>query len=357
MRTENLHWLATKGITLTGYHGVTHPSQPNYLAAIGGDYFGMQNDDFNMVDANISTVIDLLEQKGISWGEYQEDMPYSGFQGDGWVNQENGKEDYVRKHNPAVIYNANGGREDRLEYMKNMTMFYEDLRNDALPQWMFVTPNMTSDAHDSDIATAGRWTRSFLEPLLEDPKFMRNTLVLVTFDENEEFQIPNRVFSILLGDAVPPALVGTTDANYYNHYSEIATVEANWDLYSLGRFDVGANIFEFVAAQTGDAAPRAWNANAEGGQSSYTVEPLEDTYFNASYGGVFNTWGGNRRYPAPNLNLPAPARPVLPSIVEAWSGSSAPNYYDGRLEIPDGQHPPADYVPLAFGVPNDELNL
>lgn len=39
----NLAWLAKKGITLTNYNGVTHPSEPNYVAAIGGDYFGMDN--------------------------------------------------------------------------------------------------------------------------------------------------------------------------------------------------------------------------------------------------------------------------------------------------------------------------
>ena len=57
---------------------------------------------------------------------------------------------------------------------------------------------------------------------------MQNTLVLITFDENETYSIENRVFSILLGDVVPQSLIGTTDSNYYNHYSEISTVEANW---------------------------------------------------------------------------------------------------------------------------------
>ena len=40
--------------------------------------------------------------------------------------------------------------------------------------------------------------------------------------------LENRVFSVLLGDVVPTELEGTTDNNYYNHYSEISTVEANW---------------------------------------------------------------------------------------------------------------------------------
>ncbi|KAK7987412.1 hypothetical protein PG989_007727 [Apiospora arundinis] len=340
---ENLNWLAKKGITLSGYHAVTHPSEPNYISAIGGDYFGMQNDNFNQIAQNVSTVIDLLEDKGISWAEYQEDMPFSGFSGKQWVNQQNGKNDYVRKHNPAVIYNSAAGQIDRLASMKNLSMFYTDLQNDALPQWMFITPNMTSDAHDSDIQTAGTWTRNFLEPLLEDKKFMKNTLVLVTFDENETYSIQNRVMGILLGDAVPAEQVGTTDSNFYNHYSEIATVEANWDLHTLGRFDVGANVFQLVADKTGDTV-RSWSASKAGG-----VE-LSQRYFNYSYAGAFNTHGGNQRYPAPNLSNcggKTHNRTILPSIKELWSGSSAPVYYSPKLEIPDGLHPPSGYAPVS----------
>ena len=62
------------------------------------DYFGLDGDAFNAVPQNVSTVVDLLEDKGISWGFYQEDQPYSGFQGFAWVNQQNGANDYVRKH-------------------------------------------------------------------------------------------------------------------------------------------------------------------------------------------------------------------------------------------------------------------
>ena len=39
----NLQWLASKGITLNNYFGVTHPSEPNYVASVGGDNFGMDN--------------------------------------------------------------------------------------------------------------------------------------------------------------------------------------------------------------------------------------------------------------------------------------------------------------------------
>jgi hypothetical protein len=131
----NLAWLAKKGITLSNYNGVTHPSEPNYVASIGGDNFGMDNDDFNQIPGNVSSIIDLLEDKGIAWSQYQEDMPYSGFEGKAWINQQTKANDYVRKHNPAVIYDANTSAE-RLAKNKNLTQFYSDLEAKKLPQWI-----------------------------------------------------------------------------------------------------------------------------------------------------------------------------------------------------------------------------
>ena len=90
--------MGSQGITLTNYHGVIHPSQPNYVAAVGGDTHGVKDSKHVYhIEPTVKTVVDLLDAKKISWGEYQEDMPYSGFEAN-WLNQENGKNDYVRKH-------------------------------------------------------------------------------------------------------------------------------------------------------------------------------------------------------------------------------------------------------------------
>lgn len=340
----NFDFFAKKGITLSNYFGVTHPSQPNYVAAIAGDYFGMQNDDFIRTDINVSTVVDLLDHRHISWAHYQEDMPYSGFEGMGWVNQKNGANDYVRKHNPAIMYDSVTHYEQRLSQIKNLSMidtsrsmFHKDLREDKLPQWMFITPNMTSDGHDTSVTVAGKWCRKFLEPLLEDKNFMKKTLVLLTWDENESYARRNNIMGILLGDAVPKELVGTKDNNFYNHYSEIATVEANWDLPTLGRWDVGANVFQWVAEKTGDKL-RKWSSE----------EKLQSMYYNYSQAGVFNTDGGNQRYPAPNLALDKSfsGRPILQSIKDTWANSKLPTYYEDTVEVPDGLHPPKGYEPI-----------
>ncbi|KAL1584045.1 hypothetical protein WHR41_08176 [Cladosporium halotolerans] len=375
----NLQWLASQGISVNNYFGVTHPSMPNYIASIGGDTFGCDNDDFKQIDANVSTLIDLLEDKGISWSSYQEDMPYSGFEGKAYVNQQTKANDYVRKHNPPVIFDANTTPE-RLSAQKNISMinkdasmFHKDLAEGKLPQWMFITPNMTSDGHDTSVTTAGQWCRDLLEPLINDKKssFWDRTLVLLTFDESETYTKSNRVFSILLGDAVPKHLHGTKDDSYYNHYSEIATVEANWDLHTLGRFDVGANVFDFVGKKTGDHI-RPWAAATDANPS---------IFFNSSYAGPLNENFETAPYEAPNVNIKSPGsgRTVLPAIVEKWGGKSLPTppkygmgpgpaappapgkkpgkenppkpgdeasnatYYTDKVEIPDGQHPPPGF--------------
>ncbi|RCI07913.1 hypothetical protein L249_5888 [Ophiocordyceps polyrhachis-furcata BCC 54312] len=336
----NFNFFANKGISLSNYYAVTHPSQPNYMASIAGDYFGMDNDKFSMAPANISTVIDLLESKDISWGLYQEDMPFSGYEGRHFVNLDNGANDYVRRHNPAVLHNSIASSEQRLSQIKNLSMtdperslFHRDLEANALPQWMFITPNMTSDGHDSSVTVAGEWCRRFLEPLMSDERFMNRTLVLISWDETETYATRNQVLAILVGDSVPKELVGSEDESFYSHYSAIATVSANWDLPTLGRWDVGANVFGFVAKVTGDEV-RPWSSET----------PLEDWAWNSSYDGLFNREGGNHVVPSPNLENHS-RRPILPCIHGVWKDSGAPTYYTDDIHPFDGRRPPPGYTP------------
>jgi acid phosphatase len=141
----NLAWLAKKGISLTNYFAVTHPSMPNYAASISGDYYGINHDDMVNIPSNVSTLVDLLEDKGVSWGEYQEDMPSIGFQGKEYDNPKTGANMYVRKHNPAVLHDSVAQKQDRLARIKPLSLFNDQLKANTLPQWMFITPNMTSD--------------------------------------------------------------------------------------------------------------------------------------------------------------------------------------------------------------------
>lgn len=309
----NLQFLATQGITLTNYFAVTHPSEPNYVAAVGGDHFGMDGDDFIRIPSNVSTIVDLLDIKSISWAEYQEGLPYAGFQGFNYSNQVNFANDYVRKHNPLVIFDSITNNPTRLELIKNFTAFNADLAAQTLPQWSFITPNMTNDGHDTNVTFAGNWARTFLTPLLNNSYFMNNTLVVLTFDEDETYTSPNKMFTVLLGGAIPTSLHGTTDSTFYNHYSMISTVSANWGLPSLGRWDCGANILQLVANKTNYVN---------------SVVNLTALYFNTSYPGPLSDSKFVPVWPVPDtLATCASGKGVLGSIVSTWGNSSGTYNY------------------------------
>ncbi|KAH3901550.1 related to Probable acid phosphatase [Saccharomycodes ludwigii] len=302
---DDLNWLAEQGITLTNYWALTHPSEPNYMASVGGDYFSLNDDRFISLPKNVSTIADLLDEGGISWAEYQEDIPFSGFQGFNYSNQVTFANDYVRKHNPLMLYESVTSNSTRLSLIKNQTEFTKDLEEQKLPQYMIWTPNMLNDGHDTTIKYAGNWTRTFLEPLLENEYFMNDTLILLTFDENENYGMQNTVFSVLLGGVIPDELKGTNDDTFYDHYSQIATVEANWDLYCLGRNDVDANIFSLVAEAAGISNKEV--------DTTYKLN--NDTY-------VGYLLDDQLDLPAPNVSaVNMNGKGVLPTIVDTWKST------------------------------------
>ncbi|KAK4141547.1 uncharacterized protein C8A04DRAFT_30917 [Dichotomopilus funicola] len=308
----NMQWIASQGILLNNYFAVTHPSEPNYAAVLGGDTFGMENDDFITLPSNISTVVDLLDTKSISWGAYQEHLPYPGFLGFNFSNQETFANDYVRKHNPLALYSSITDNSTKTAQIKSFVNLTSDIHNKKLPQWSFVTPNMVNDGHDTNITFAASWARSFIEPLLKNSYVSDKTLIVLSFDENEDYPTPNRVYTVLLGGAIPKELHGTTDDAFYTHYSTISTVSANWDLPSLGRWDCGANVLALVANKTGYR-----NAAVE----------VDGLYLNVSYPGpVSDSKYTAGWWPAPDTKAKCSSgNGVLKAVVDKW-GSQAATY-------------------------------
>ena len=306
---EDMQFFMSQGITLTNYWAQTHPSSPNYVAVVGGSYFGSYDNSYRLLPESVPTVADLLETKDISWGEYQEDQPFTGFTGYNYSRQSDYADAYVRKHNPLVFFETVTNYPNRLANIKNFTEFEKDVSANALPQWAFITPNMTNDAHDTDIEFAGKWTRGFLEPLLNNEEFMKNNLIILTFDENDTYAKKNTILAILLGGAVPENLKGTTDDTYYNHYSNIATCEANWELPHLGRGDVDANVFKFIADDL-----------------NIPVSEFDTTnqYNNFSAPGFFSDKSLGVGVPQLNATGAGGAR-ILPALLEVFADSSDVN--------------------------------
>jgi phospholipase C len=105
-----LNKLADKYVMADHYYGVTHPSMPNYIAAIAGDNFGIQDDeDENVENLDAKNLVDQLESKGVRWGAYMETLPPDK-QARYWPTKVDDQgatvpiKLYARKHNPFVLF-------------------------------------------------------------------------------------------------------------------------------------------------------------------------------------------------------------------------------------------------------------
>jgi phospholipase C len=244
MQNAYMKSLATDGIYLYNYHGITHPSQPNYIASIAGSTMGVDDDSSQDLDGG--NIVDLLEAKGVSWKAYMEDLP----EDDKSTHKEH---KYYRKHNPFISFNNNRNNPARLERIVEAKQLAIDVQNNSLPQYCWYTPNIENDGHSIPIGFEflhplrsvnflARWLQGFLTPLLAEPNFAKGTLIVITFDESLPHD-DNHVYTVLLGDMVNPKLVET---ERYNHYSLLRTIEENFDLGTLGREDQTANWFRFL---------------------------------------------------------------------------------------------------------------
>ncbi|KAM0815311.1 putative Acid phosphatase [Seiridium cardinale] len=319
------------GISQTRYYAHTHPSQPNYLASVAGDYFGLNHDDVVRIPKNVSTIVDLLEDKGISWGGYFEGNPGPGYMAAGSYAVD-GTWDYVRKHNHFVSFDSVNKDGSRLAKLLSFQDFKRHFTAGTLPQFIMMSPDMNNDGHNTTLEYATKWAHEFLLPLITDSAFAESTVIQLTYDESEDYEKPNQIVSLLLGNGIPKGKEGTEDKDFYTHYSVLATVENNWDLPNLGRYDVGANVFKFVADTTGYVNKDPENAASVDNSISYA-------------GILNNETTPETELPRPNLKLTgAGGQPILESIRKAWQAEEfKKSPYDGSGKVFDGDKNLPDY--------------
>ena len=152
---------------------------------------------------------------------------------------------YARKHNPFISFNSIRNDPQRCAKIVNADELQADIDSQQLPQVAFYTPNQRNDGHDTGLAFASQWLKTFLEPKLADPSFMDNTLVVVTFDESNTL-LRNTVFTVLLGPSVIPGV----DTHTYTHYDLLRSIEINFGLSTLQRHDASANGFAMTNFRT-----------------------------------------------------------------------------------------------------------
>lgn len=219
--------LADKGAHFSNFLAITHPSQGNYIALTSGDLNGVTgNSNYNL---NVPNIADLLDAKGITWKIYAEDYPGNCFLG-------KTSSGYARKHNPFISYVSIQKNPSRCANIVDSKQFDIDVANDDLPNYVFFVPNLDSDGHDTGVDFAGKWYQEKFGPLLNNPQFMANTILISTFDESGAFSSQNQIYVSIVGPQVKPSVVATR----LNLYSLLGLVEENWNLGNMGKNDMTA---------------------------------------------------------------------------------------------------------------------
>jgi hypothetical protein len=188
----------------TSYYGVTHPSSPNYLAAISGDFQGIWDDckagpevtcapeefvtnsgdgtDSDLLTpaqaANASVIphwfsganiVDELEDSGKTWIAYMESIPATGDTDEFWpyaqatdagpeggLDYSNPYKLYAQKHDPFMYFQDIRTNANRMNKIVPFTTFATDMMAPAakIPNFVWISPNQCNDMHGVSTAMA-----------------------------------------------------------------------------------------------------------------------------------------------------------------------------------------------------------
>jgi phosphatidylinositol-3-phosphatase len=174
--------LADQGAKMTNSYGLTHPSQPNYLAMFSGSTQGLRDNSCPHTYSAENLGHQLVTARKTFTG-YSEDLPSVGYTG-----CEAG--DYARKHNPWVNFS---------NIPKASNRPFSDFPSDytKLPTVSFIIPNLCNDMHDCDVSEGDSWMKENLDGYVKWAK-THNSLLLFTFDEDDESD-NNRIPTLFAG--------------------------------------------------------------------------------------------------------------------------------------------------------------
>ncbi|HEX6517158.1 MAG TPA: alkaline phosphatase family protein [Nocardioidaceae bacterium] len=286
-----LNRLAKRHTLADRYFGVTHPSMPNYIAAIAGDNFGIQDDeDENVVHLDRPNLVDQLENHDVPWAAYMEDLPRHKL-----ARFAPSKDNplYAKKHNPFVLFDDIKKDPARMRHVRRYARMAKDLNSARPPRFVWISPNQCHDMHGGVYATlkghpetpcpygdakddandaalkhkADRFVRHAVRTIRQSKAWTRHSAIVIVTDEND-YDASNektghwetaagccdspyvpahdpRVSATwpggTYGGGLIPAIVvspsgprGFVDHHRYNHYSLLATIEQNWHLRYLG---------------------------------------------------------------------------------------------------------------------------
>ncbi len=243
----------------TSYTGVSHPSQPNYVAATSGALNGVFDD--NDITIDVPNIVDQVEASGRTWKAYMQSMSLCTTK----LDHACGNQLYERKHNPFVSYLDVQSSTSRMANIVDFGQLDSDLASGDVANYVWISPDQCNDMHGRAapaadpcnfgdisglIATGDAFLSSTVGKIMASPAWNGNSVIFVTWDESD---FP---FADVSGccDAVPGGghvvtlaishsdHTARTSSVAYNHYSMLATIQQGWQLGCLAFTCDSANV-------------------------------------------------------------------------------------------------------------------
>jgi phosphatidylinositol-3-phosphatase len=224
-QAPNFSALAKTYGNATNFFAEAHPSEPNYVALVGGDTYGVTDDGFHTFDE--PNLAQQLTKAGVTWKGYYESIPSPAFEG-----ARSGL--YAFKHSGFMNFDSVRNDPDRAIHIVGFDQLDRDLTTGELPSFALIVPNLCNDMHGapSCIDEAGliRNGDAVLGNLVRNIqatdawKSSDNVAIVITFDESENKteRGGGHIPTIVITNHGPRA---KSDNTAYTHYSLLRTIE------------------------------------------------------------------------------------------------------------------------------------
>ena len=209
--------LAAKYGLATQYFADAHASIPNYLVLTTG-LAETLDDNFSGTISDDNVVRELVKA-GKTWKSYAESLPSAGY-----IGGDSGL--YARRHNPFTYLSDVQNSTAQTANIVPFTQFATDLGNSTLPQYSFIEPNLTDDAHDGTLAQADAWLQTNIAPLIASSTFQNGGLLIITFDEGDQTDLNHgggQVATLIISSS---AKTGFQSKTVYQHQSVLRLILA-----------------------------------------------------------------------------------------------------------------------------------
>jgi phospholipase C len=204
--------LASQYSVATDYHGVSHPSLPNYLALTSGSTWGIADDGWHPLPAGGLGA--QLTSAGISWRAYMEGMAGSCTKT---------AYPYALKHDPFPYYGSACP-----DQVVPFSQFDHDLSG-TIPNFVWITPDLCHDGHDCSTAVADQWLSQVVPKITATTAWQNGGVLLITWDEGEDSA--NHVLTLVIHRGT----IVHSSSHPYDHYSTLASIEDRFGLARLGQ--------------------------------------------------------------------------------------------------------------------------